>query len=89
MKYKVEGSEVQVNRVQRFRVHGSELKDFGFSLFAGLRSGRRDRRQKLLESLSSLKNLWERFSTAIDSLGQISVIVVKNHSHQALTSTEL
>jgi hypothetical protein len=83
MKYKVEGSEVQVNRVQRFRVHGSGLKDSGFSLFAGLRSGQHDRRQKFLESVRSLKNLWERFSTAMDSIGQTSVIVVKNDSHQA------
>jgi hypothetical protein len=34
-----------------------------------------------------LKRLWERFSTAMNSVGQPSIIVVKNHSHQALTST--
>jgi hypothetical protein len=28
--------------------------------------------------------LWERFPTAINSVGPTSVIVVKNHSHQAL-----
>jgi hypothetical protein len=34
----------------------------------------------------SLKMLWERFPTAMNSVGPASVIVVKNHSHQALTS---
>jgi hypothetical protein len=39
-----------------------------------------------LEPKNSLKRLWERFSIAMNSVGPISVIVVKNHSHQALTS---
>ena len=35
-----------------------------------------------------LKKLWERFVTAMNSVGLPSEIVVKNHSHQALTSTQ-
>jgi len=32
--------------------------------------------------------LWERFATAIKSVGPPSVIVVANHSHPALPSTQ-
>jgi hypothetical protein len=35
-----------------------------------------------------LKISWERFPTAINSVGPTPVIVVGNHSHHALTSTE-
>jgi hypothetical protein len=42
--------------------------------------------ETLLEPKNSLKMLWERFSTAMNSVVPTSVIVVKNHSHQALTS---
>jgi len=41
-----------------------------------------------LEPETSLKILWERFSTAINSVEPTSLIVVKNHSHQAFISAE-
>ncbi len=40
----------------------------------------------MMESENWLKRLWERFSTAIDPVGQASKIVVKNHSHEPVTS---
>jgi hypothetical protein len=42
--------------------------------------------ENLLEAEKSLKMMWERFPTVIHWTGPTSVIVVKNHSHQALTS---
>jgi hypothetical protein len=38
------------------------------------------------EAGKSFKLLWERFLTAINSVGPTSAIVVKNHSHLELSS---
>jgi len=46
-------------------------------------SGQFDQRRNFLVTENCLKQLWERFVTAINSIGQLSKIVVKNHSHQA------
>jgi hypothetical protein len=42
-------------------------------------------KETYLEPDNSLRILWERFLTAIKSVGSTSVIVVKNHSHQPFT----
>ena len=42
-----------------------------------------DRRGNFLKFEYRLKKLWERFVTAMKSVGLPSKIVVKNHSHQA------
>jgi hypothetical protein len=44
--------------------------------------------ETFLEPENSFRMLWERFPTAMNSVGPPSKIVVGNHSHQALTSTE-
>jgi hypothetical protein len=44
-------------------------------------------KETFLEPDNSLRILWERFLTAIYSVGSTSEIVVKNHSHQTLTAT--
>jgi hypothetical protein len=74
---------------RRFSVQGSKALGSGFSPAAGQKSGLFDRKRKLfLEPDNRLRSLWERFLTAINSVGSTAVIVVKNHSHQASPQPE-
>jgi len=57
-------------------------------VYPPLKGGQSKRKRNFLEPENSLKMLWERFSTAIKSIGPTSIIVVENHSHPALTSTQ-
>jgi hypothetical protein len=66
--------------------HCSDYSKFHITPLAA--SGQSDRKRNFLELENSLKMLWERFATAIKSVGPTSIIVVENHSHPALTSTK-
>jgi hypothetical protein len=50
-------------------------------VYPPIRTAQFDRKRNFFEPEKSLKLLWERFPTAIKSVGPTSLVVVENHSH--------
>jgi hypothetical protein len=73
--------------VRRTENFGVNVLNSEFQLIEGFRcSACLIENETFLVPEVGLKMMWERFLTAIQSAEQTFIIVVKNHSHQPLTS---
>jgi K+-transporting ATPase A subunit len=78
---------VNLGKVIFLRISGVRCQVSGVSDVAGREAAGLIEEETYWEPEKSFRMLWERFPTAINSVGPTHVIVVKNHSHQPLTST--